>query len=703
MTISVKKRSGDIVEFDGEKIKIAIKKAFESVNEDVSKIDELFNYISNNFEDGKTYDIEFIQDLVEKSLIEKNFYGVAKAYIIYRKQHKDLRDMAFVLESNDMIDKYLGVLDWRVKENSNMGYSIQGLNNYISSKVTSNYWLNKIYPDEIRNAHLNGDFHIHDLNLLSVYCCGWDLKDLLLKGFGGVPGKVQSAPPKHFRSALGQIVNFFYTLQGEAAGAQAFANFDTYLAPFVRFDNLTYKEVKQAMQEFIFNLNVPTRVGFQTPFTNLTMDLIVPKNMENEPIILGGETKEETYKGFQKEMDLINKAFCEVMSAGDSAGGVFTFPIPTYNITKEFEWDDPNYKPIWDMTAKYGIPYFSNFINSDMSPDDARSMCCRLRLDNRELIKRGGGLFGSNPMTGSVGVVTIDMPRIGYLSKTKDEIFERLTKLMDLAKESLIIKRKVLEKYTEEGLYPYSKYYLADLHKRFGKYWNNHFSTIGLVGMNELCMNFLKKSITDPEGQKLALEIMDFMRKKMQEYQEETGILFNLEASPAEGTSYKLAKLDKEKYPDIIVANEDSIKSDKTVAPYYTNSTQLPVNFTDDVFEALDLQDELQSKYTGGTVFHMFLGENYPDAESVKKLVKKIAENYKLPYFTLSPTFSICPTHGYIGGNHSTCPVCGAKCEVYSRIVGYIRPVENWNEGKTAEFKDRITFDKNRPKKEETC
>lgn len=574
----------------------------------------------------------------------------------------------------NLVDAYLKQLDWKVNENSNMSYSIQGLNNYIASEISKQYWLNRIYPENIKNAHINGDIHIHDLNIISVYCVGWDLKDLLSEGFTGVKGKVESAPAKHFRTALGQIVNFMYTMQGEAAGAQAFSNFDTLLAPFIRYDNLDYKQVKQAIQEFVFNMNVPTRVGFQTPFTNITMDLNVPSYYAEQPVIIGGELQEATYKEFQKEMDMLNKAFFEVMMDGDNSGRVFTFPIPTYNITKDFDWNNENIKGLWEMAAKYGIPYFSNFINSDMSPEDARSMCCRLRIDNRELEYRGGGLFGSNPLTGSIGVVTINLPKIAEVSKTKVEFLERLAQKMELAKDSLEIKRKLLEDLTDKDLYPYTKFYLRDIKARFGVYWKNHFSTIGLIGMNEACLNLFGENIGSLQGKQFALEVMDYMRAKIVEFQKETGNNYNLEATPGEGTSYRLAKLDKDKYP------------------YYTNSTQLPVNYTDDIFEVLDHQNDLQTKYTGGTVVHIYAGERIQSIETMKNLVKKICNNYHLPYFTFSPTFSTCPNHGYVAGEHYTCPECGASCEVYSRVVGYIRPVQQWNKGKKQEFLDRQEF-----------
>ena len=569
-----------------------------------------------------------------------------------------------------------------------MSYSLQGLNNYISSEVTSEYWLNSIYPPEIRNAHTEGDLHIHDLNLLSVYCVGWDLLDLLRQGFKGVEGKVESSPPRHLRSALGQIVNFFYTLQGEAAGAQAISNFDTLLAPFVRRDALTYPEVKQALQEFIFNINIPTRVGFQTPFTNITLDLHPPSILKDAPAVVGGVERPETYGEFQAEMDLINRAFAEVMMEGDAKGRVFTFPIPTYNLTADFDWDNPNLESLWRMTGKYGIPYFSNFINSDMSPEDARSMCCRLRLDNRELLKRGGGLFGANPLTGSIGVVTLNLPRIGYLSDGEADFFARLSRQVRLAAESLTIKRKVLEQFTDKNLYPYSKFYLREIKKASGIYWKNHFSTIGIIGMNEACLNFLGQDITSAEGQRFALRVMDFLREALAGFQQDVGTLFNLEATPGEGTSYRLAMLDKKRFPDIVGANDADVRR-QGAAPYYTNSSQLPVGFTDDLFQTLRLQDELQCKYTGGTVLHIFLGEQVKDTAVVRALVRKIAAQHRLPYFTLTPTFSICPSHGYLDGEQPRCSRCSESTEVYSRVVGYLRPVKQWNTGKQAEFGDR--------------
>jgi ribonucleoside-triphosphate reductase len=688
----IEKRDGTIVAFEAGKITQALSKAGNATGEfDELVAKRLTIKVLNLAETIYGHiagppNVEEIQDIVEEVLFSSTYRLTAKAYIIYREQHARVREIANKA-SVDLVDQYLKRTDWRVNENSNMAFSLQGLNNYVSSEITKIYWLDEIYSPDIRDAHLQGDFHIHDLNLLSVYCVGWDLFDLLLKGFRGVWGKIESKPARHLRSALGQIVNFFYTLQGEAAGAQAFSNFDTLLAPFIRFDGLDYKGVKQALQEFIFNINVPTRVGFQTPFTNVTLDLTVPEYYKGQSVIIGGEAQESTYGDFQQEMDLFNKAFLQVMAEGDAGGRVFTFPIPTYNIIKGFDWENPVLNDLWEMTAKYGVPYFSNFVNSDMSPEDARSMCCRLRIDNRELEKRGGGLFGSNPLTGSIGVVTINMPRIGYLSDNEDDFFERLKNLMILAKKSLETKRKVLEKFTDGELYPYTKYYLRDIKKRFNEYWKNHFSTIGLLGMNEACHNFLGKSLADEQGRKFTIKVLDFMRDVLIDFQKETGNNYNLEATPAEGTSYSLAKIDKERYRDIITAGQ---KDEGQF--FYTNSTHLPVNFTDDVFEALDLQDTIQQKYTGGTVFHVYAGERVTNWVSVKSLVRKICENYHLPYFTFTPTFSVCPSHGYLNGEHGICPKCGAECEVYSRVVGYLRPVKQWNNGKQGEFKMRRTF-----------
>lgn len=562
-----------------------------------------------------------------------------------------------MLDTIKIIKEYMDGSDWRIRENSNMSFSLQGLNNHIVSHAISDYWLKTIYPSEIANAHTTGDFHIHDLSSLSSYCVGWDLKDIIEHGFNGVSGKVESAPPKHLRTALGQLVNFIFTLQGEAAGAQAVSSFDTLLAPFIRYDGLTYSEVKQAIQEFVFNMNVPTRVGFQTPFSNISLDLVPDEITGEENVIIGGEVKDEKYKDFQEEMNMLNTAFCEVMMEGDSKGRIFTFPIPTYSITSSFDWDSPVANKLFEMTGKYGIPYFSNFIGSDIKPTDVRSMCCRLRISNTELIRRGGGLFGANPLTGSIGIVTINLPRIGYLSKDKEELFSRLFRLMDLAKEALEIKREIVERETENGLYPYSKKYLRLVYERYGKYWQNHFSTIGLIGMNEMLLNFSGNDITTEEGKAFAEEILDKMRDKMTEFQEETGCLFNLEATPAEGTTRRLAAIDKKLYPAIVVANNKDFV-DFGAAPYYTNSTQLPVTYTSDIFEALDHQESLQVKYTGGTVIHFYIGESISDYTSVKKLIKTIAENYKIPYYTITPTFSVCPKHGFISGKHVFCPKC---------------------------------------------
>jgi ribonucleoside-triphosphate reductase len=687
----IEKRDGRIVEFDSSKITAAIAKAGNATAEfserEARKLTLRVLTLAHDLRLGPAPKVEEIQDIVERVLLDSPFYKTAKAYILYREQHAQIRKIA-TKANVDLVNHYIEKLDWKIRENSNMSYSLQGLNNYISSDVTSEYWLNSIYPPEIRQAHTEGDVHIHDLNLLSVYCVGWDLLDLLRQGFKGVEGKVESSPPKHLRSALGQIVNFFYTLQGEAAGAQALSNFDTLLAPFVRYDRLAFPEVKQALQEFIFNINIPTRVGFQTPFTNITLDLNPPSILKDMPVVLGGLERPETYGEFQPEMDAINRAFAEVMMEGDAKGRVFTFPIPTYNLTADFDWDNPNLEPLWRMTGKYGIPYFSNFINSDMSPEDARSMCCRLRLDNRELLKRGGGLFGANPLTGSIGVVTLNLPRIGYLSESETDFFARLGRQVRLAADSLTIKRKVLEQFTAKNLYPYSQFYLREIKKNYGIYWKNHFSTIGIIGMNEACLNFLGQDLTAGPGQQFALQVMDFLRDAIAGLQEDVGTLFNLEATPGEGTSYRLAMLDQKRFPEIVCANQSDVRQ-RNAAPYYTNSSQLPVGFTDDLFETLKLQDELQCKYTGGTVLHIFLGEQVKDTAVIRRLVRKIASRHRLPYFTLTPTFSICPTHGYLEGEQPYCSRCSKSTEVYSRVVGYLRPVKQWNSGKQAEFADR--------------
>jgi ribonucleoside-triphosphate reductase (formate) len=659
------KRDGRTVPFEEGKIVAAVTKALETTGEgsvaEAKKVAaKTVSILRKDFKKGLMPSVEDVQDVVERVLMILDFEETAKSYILYREERRKLREIEKSLDdSSDLVDKYLKEMDWRVKENANMAYSLQGLNNYLASIVSTRYWMNRVYPAEIRKAHENGDVHLHDLQQISAYCCGWDLHDLIRRGFTGVPGKISSGPAKHFGALLGQMVNFIYTLQGEVAGAQAFSNFDTLLAPFVRYDKLSYKHVKQDIQSFVFNMNVSTRVGFQTPFSNITLDITAPKALAGQAVIIGGEPQKETYGDFQDEMNMINRAFAEVMMEGDSSGRVFTFPIPTYNITKEFDWEDDRFRPIWEMTAKYGIPYFANFVNSDMDPEDARSMCCRLRLDNRELHKRGGGLFGAAPLTGSVGVATINMPRLGYIAKDEKDFFERLEKYMDIAKASLEIKRKLVEQMTDRGLYPYTKFYLAPIKARRGEYWANHFATIGLIGMNEAIVNLLGTDITTRKGQAFAEKTLERMRKRIIGYQKETGNLYNLEATPGEGTSHRLAAIDREKFKDIHFANDEAVRK-HGAQPYYTNSSQLPVGFTDDIFEALDLQDRLQTKYTGGTVLHGFLGERIWDVDATKNLVRRIAEKYKLPYFTLTPTFSVCPVHGYIAGEHHVCPQCVA-------------------------------------------
>jgi anaerobic ribonucleoside-triphosphate reductase len=700
---SIRKRSGQVVGFDQSKIANAIWAAVQAVggkDQERARLlsDEVVKLLRRKYAGGGIPSVEHVQDIVEKVLIENGHAKTAKAYILYREQHKNIREVSRLLRDISIVDDYLEEQDWRVRENSNMTFSLQGLNVHITQKVIANYWLSAIYPREVREAHLAGEFHIHDLGTLGPYCVGWDLQDLLLVGFRGVRGKVESLPPKHFDVALMQVVNFLYTLQGEAAGAQAFSNFDTLLSPFIAEDGLGYEEVKQAVQKFLFNMNVPTRVGFQTPFTNVTLDLRVPGFLKDSPAIVGGQPSERTYGEFQAEMDLFNRAFAECMVEGDASGRPFTFPIPTYNVTPDFPWESPQLEPLWGMTAKYGIPYFSNFINSDMKPDDVRSMCCRLRLDKRELQKRGGGLFGSNPLTGSTGVVTINLPRIGYETSRQgggEEQFLRLLgERMEVARDSLVIKRQVLERFTERGLYPYSRYYLRSVKEATGQYWKNHFSTIGIVGMNDALYNLNGLDLTREEGVAFAVRALDFMRARLSDFQAETGSIFNLEATPAEGTSHRLARIDQRLYPEMrIYSMERASSRGKPAAPYYTNSTQLPVGFTDDVYTALRLQDELQTRYTGGTVLHCFLGERL-DPAAARLLVRSIAENFHLPYYTLTPTFSICEEHGYLAGEHSACPHCGGRCEVWSRSVGYLRPVDQWNEGKQAEFADRRTFDR---------
>jgi len=689
----VQKRDGRIVDFDFARITHAIFKAITATGQgDEAKAKKIADDVSKifyrRFKKDDIPSVEQIQDIIEEVLIMDGLVDTAKSYILYREQRRRIREAAVATdEAVEKVNQYLEKLDWEVQENANMAFSLQGLNHYGVSYIVKRYWLNKIYPKEIREANESGDFHLHNLDSLAPYCSGWDLYDFLKRGFGGVPGKLESKPPKHFRSVLGQAVNFIYTLSGEVAGAVSFSNFDTLVAPFIRYDGLSYQQVKQAMQEFLFNMATPTRVGFQCPFSNVTLDLTPSPSFAKQPVIIGGVPQEEIYGDFQEEMNMFNKAFYEVMLEGDKNQRVFTFPIPTVSITKNFDWDNPNLEPMWEATAKYGINYFTNYVNSDMNPEDVRSMCCRLRLDLTELHNRGGGLFGAGALTGSIGVVTMNMPRIGYLSKTKKEFFERLGHLMDLAKESLELKRKVIENYIEKGLYPYSRYYLSNIKKARGAYYGNHFSTIGLVGMNEMLMNFLGENIASKKGRAFALEVMDFMRARMVEYQRETGNIYNLEATPAESTSYRLCLKDKAKYPDISAAGTKK-------NPYYTNSSQLPVNFTDDVFEALKLQDDIQCHYNGGTVQHLFLGERLSDTASVKALVRKVFEKFRLPYITLTPTFSICPTHGYIEGEHFTCPKCTIEqpCEVYTRVVGYLRPVGQFNLGKQQEYKDRKEY-----------
>lgn len=685
----IRKRDGRILKFHPEKITWAIFKAARAVGgNDFARAEELSRQVVKELDRRFGEDIpevEDVQDIIEKVLIEAGHARTAKAFILYREKRHGARQMnALIGATIEMFSDYLEDKDWQAKENANTQKSINGLNNYVREFFTKNYWLHEIYPNDVRDAHLSGDLHIHDLGFLGPYCAGWDLRQLLLDGFGGVPGKVESRPARHLRSFLGQIVNSTFTTQGESAGAQAWSSFDTYCAPFVRYDKLDYPQVRQLLQEFIFNINVPTRVGFQCPFSNLTFDLTVPATLKDQPVIVGGEMKDDTYGDFQAEMDLFNQAFCEVMMQGDAKGRVFTFPIPTINITSTFDWNAPSVNAFMATTAKYGIPYFANYVNSDLSPDDAVSMCCRLRLDTKELRKRGGGLFGSNPLTGSVGVVTINLPRLGYLSNSVGEFKGRLWQLVQTAKTSLEAKRKVVEHQTENGLYPYSAHYLRHVKQRTGEYWFNHFSTIGIVGMNEALRNLLGIDITQREGQAVAVDIMNYLRDTLRDIQEETGHVYNLEATPAEGTSYRLAKMDRAKYPDIVCAGGD--------VPYYTNSTQVPVGLTDDIFEVLDMQDDLQSLYTGGTVLHLYLGESIEDPEVCKSLVRKVVTNYKLPYVSVTPTFSICSNHGYLRGEQFECPTCQSKTEVWSRVTGYLRPIQNFNDGKRQEYFDRRKF-----------
>lgn len=686
--LRVKKRNGNIVNFDITKIEDAIEAAFKDVNKEYSKdiIQLLALRVTSNFM-SKTKDgivtVEDIQDSVEVVLIQASYEDVAKQYILYRKQHENIRQAKDTLVNyKDIVDNYLKINDWRVKENSTVTYSVGGLILSNSGAITANYWLSEVYDEEIANAHKNCDMHIHDLSMLTGYCAGWSLKQLLREGLGGVPGKISSTPASHLSTLCNQMVNFLGIMQNEWAGAQAFSSFDTYLAPFVKIDNLTYKETKQCIQSFIYGVNTPSRWGTQAPFTNITLDWVVPDDMAELNCIVGGKETDFKYKDCVKEMAMVNKAFIEIMIEGDANGRGFQYPIPTYSITKNFDWSETeNNRLLFEMTAKYGTPYFSNYINSDMKPSDVRSMCCRLRLDLRELRKKSGGFFGSGESTGSIGVVTLNMPRLSYLSKDEDEFYERLDKLMNIAARSLKIKREVITNLLNAGLYPYTKRYLGT--------FKNHFSTIGIVGMNECALNanWLREDLTHKDAQDFTVNVLNFMRNKLSDFQEQYGDLYNLEATPAESTAYRLAKHDKAKYPNIITATSD----DKT--PYYTNSSHLPVSYTEDVFSALDIEDKFQTLYTSGTVFHTFLGERMPSWQATAKLVKTIAYNYKLPYFTISPTYAVCPEHGYIAGNVGTCPTCGKETEIYSRITGYYRPVKNWNAGKTEEFAERKTYD----------
>ncbi len=689
MITEIIKRDGRREKFHPEKITWAIFKAATACGgKDFDRAEQLSRQVVDIAElrfAGSTPDVEAIQDIVEKVLIENGHAQTAKAFILYREKRKGAREMnALIGATIEMFSDYLADKDWRINENANTQKSVNGLNNYIREAFTKSYWLHEIYPIDVREAHENGDCHIHDLGFFGPYCAGWDLKQLLTDGFGGVESKVESRPAKHLRAFLGQVVNSTFTTQGETAGAQAWSSFDTYCAPFVRYDNLTYTQVKQCLQEFVFNINVPTRTGFQCPFSNLTFDIKVPSMLKDEPVIIGGKFMEEKYGDFQAEMDLFNRAFCDVMLEGDAKGRVFTFPIPTINVTKDFDWDSPVISAFMDITCKYGIPYFANYVNSDLSPEDAVSMCCRLRIDTKELRKRGGGLFGSNPLTGSVGVFTINLPRIGYLSTSKSEFKARLWKIAQIGKTSLEIKRKIIEDQSDKGLYPYSTHYLRNVKSRTGQFWYNHFNTIGIIGMNEALLNFMGKDICSPEGQEFSAEVLNYLRDIMVGFQEETGHFYNLEATPAEGTAYRLAQIDKAKHPDIITAGKD--------VPYYTNSTQLPVGYTDDIFEVMELQDKLQSLYTGGTVQHLYLGESISDPELAKSLIRKIFAKYSLPYISITPTFSICHQHGYIKGEHFKCPQCGNGTEVWSRVTGYLRPVANYNKGKKEEYFERKKF-----------
>lgn len=690
MKREILKRDGRIVRFNRAKIADAIFKAAIACGGTDRELaenlaDKVVVLLDSSFE-KKVPHVEEVQDMVEKVLIEQGHAQTAKAYILYRQKRRETRQIDALIDvTTKMFSDYLGDKDWGIKENANMQKSVNGLNNYVREAFTKKYWLHEIYPKEVREEHTSGAIHLHDLGFFGPYCAGWDLRQLLTDGFGGVEGKVESKPASHLRSFLGQVVNSTFTTQGETAGAQAWSSFDTYCAPFIRKDNMTYEQVKQCLQEFVFNINVPTRVGFQCPFSNITLDIKVPSTLKNEPVIIGGKNNDSTYGDYQKEMDIFNLAFCDVMLEGDAKGRVFTFPIPTINITKEFEWNSPVVDAIMNMTCKYGIPYFANYINSDLSPEDAISMCCRLRLDTKSLRKRGGGLFGSNPLTGSIGIVTINLPRIGYESATEKELFDRIRELATVGKTSLEIKRKIIEAQSDHGLYPYSTHYLRNVKKRTGQYWFNHFNTIGVVGMNEMLQNFNGTDMASKKGLELSIKVMNFLRDIMIEFQEETGHMYNLEATPAEGTSPRFARADKELYKNIITCGDDE-------SVYYTNSTQLPVKYTDDIMKTVELQDEVQSLYTGGTVQHLYLGERIEDPEVCKSLIKKIFNNSKMPYISMTPTFSVCNTHGYIQGEHFECPICKAETEVYSRVTGYLRPIKNYNKGKKAEYMDRKKY-----------
>lgn len=693
--MKITKRDGRKVEFDKSKIEQAVVKAALAEQMDDISANNLGKRIAQSVaqsleNEGKAFvDIESVQDEVEEALMQKH-PSIAKAYILYREKRTKMRRIISG-SATALVKEYLEGADWRIRENANGGFSLAGLNAYIASDISAEFWLNEIYTEEIRKAHISGAMHIHDLSTISAYCVGWDLQDFLRVGFTGVRGKISCRPPKHFRSVLGQMVNWLFSMQGEAAGAQAVSSFDTLLAPFIRYDNLSYEQVKQSLQEAIYSLNTPTRASGQAPFTNVTLDLICPNLLKDVPVIVGGKDQEATYGEFQEEMDIFNRAFADVMMEGDASGQPFSFPIATVNLYKEIDWESPRFNPIWEMTATYGLPNFASFINSDLSPEDVRSMCCRLKISNKELRKRGGGLFGANPLTGSIGVVTINLPRLAYDAKDKEEFFTSLGNLMDAAKDSLVLKREAVEEFTEKGLYPYSAFYLRAVKERFGKYWANHFLTIGIVGGREMCLNLLGKDITDEEGKAFAESVLDFMIEKSLKYQEETGLLFNIEATPAESTSYRLALLDRRSGRDMIFANGKAQSEDEVV--YYTNSTQAPVGWTDSLFKVLDHQDSLQTKYSGGTTVHCFLAEKVSDIVAVRTLIKTIAENYRLPFFTITPTFSTCTAHGYLAGEVKNCPICGEETLIWTRVVGYLRPVSAWNVGKQKEYEDRKEFE----------